>query len=216
MGGVGAAKLSFGAALGVTAGISAGRTVGKFLGCMVIVVAIVAALIAFGSLASLIAVMKSISTPSRPASTATRNTTSLPREQNLADLRRKRAEAAEEAKWFEREGSNYAVRRHSNPPLTQGGVRHTGGGVSAPSVLYKVDPEYTEEARQARLSGSVLVSLIVGEDGHPRDIRIVRGLGLGLDERAVEAVARWKFRPGIKDGSAVATPATIEVNFRLL
>jgi protein TonB len=91
-----------------------------------------------------------------------------------------------------------------------------GGAVFAPSVLYKVDPQYTEEARQARLSGSVIVSLIVGADGRARNIRIVRGVGLGLDERAAEAVAQWRFRPGIKDGSVVSTQATIEVNFRLL
>jgi TonB family protein len=98
----------------------------------------------------------------------------------------------------------------------QGGVYRAGGPVSIPSVIYKVDPDYTEEARRARISGTVIVSLIVGADGRPRDIRIVRGLGRGLDEKAAEAVARWRFRPGIKEGSTVPVQATIEVKFRLL
>jgi periplasmic protein TonB len=108
------------------------------------------------------------------------------------------------------------VVRPPDPPVTSGGVYRVGGGVSAPSVLYKVDPQYTEDARLARLSGSVPVSLVVGPDGRARNIKIVRGLGLGLDERATEAVAQWRFRPAVKDGSAVSTQATIEVNFRLL
>ena len=98
-------------------------------------------------------------------------------------------------------------------PGEGGGV---GGGVSAPQVLYKVDPEYSEEARKAKYSGTVLISLVVGPDGHATGIKVVRSLGLGLDEKAMEAVAKWKFKPGLKNGQAVAVQATIEVNFRLL
>jgi TonB family protein len=97
-----------------------------------------------------------------------------------------------------------------------GGVYRVGGGVSAPSVLYKVDPEYSEEARKAKYSGTVLISLIVDPQGHAQNIKVVRSLGLGLDEKAMEAVAKWRFKPGLKDGRAVAVQATIEVNFRLL
>lgn len=97
-----------------------------------------------------------------------------------------------------------------------GGVYRVGGGVSAPSVLYKVDPEYSEEARKAKYSGTVLISLIVDTNGKAQNIRVVRSLGLGLDEKAMEAVAKWKFKPGMKGGQAVAVQATIEVNFRLL
>ncbi len=97
-----------------------------------------------------------------------------------------------------------------------GGVYRVGGGVSAPSVLYKVDPEYSEEARKAKYSGTVLISLVVGPDGRATNIKVVRSLGLGLDEKAMEAVAKWKFKPGTKSGSPVAVQATIEVNFRLL
>lgn len=97
-----------------------------------------------------------------------------------------------------------------------GGVYRVGGGVSAPAVLYKVDPEYSEEARKAKYSGTVLIQLIVGADGKASAIKVVRSLGLGLDEKAMEAVAKWKFKPGMKNGSPVAVQATIEVNFRLL
>jgi len=97
-----------------------------------------------------------------------------------------------------------------------GGVFKVGGGVSAPSVLFKVDPEYSEEARKAKYSGTVLLSVIVDAEGHARDIHVVKSLGMGLDEKAIEAVQKWKFRPGMKGGVAVNVRAQIEVNFRLL
>jgi TonB family protein len=98
---------------------------------------------------------------------------------------------------------------------TTKGVYRAGGGVSAPAVLFKVDPEYSEEARNARYSGTVLVSLVVDQSGRPQNIRVVHSLGLGLDEKAMEAVAKWKFKPGMKDDKPVDVQATIEVNFRL-
>ena len=97
-----------------------------------------------------------------------------------------------------------------------GGVYRVGGGVSAPQVLFKVDPEYSEEARKAKYSGTVVIQLVVDPSGHGRDIRVIRSLGLGLDEKAIEAVNKWKFRPGLRNGQPVAVMATIEVNFRLL
>src|SRR5215472_15421044 len=97
-----------------------------------------------------------------------------------------------------------------------GGVFRVGGGVSAPVVLYKVDPEYSEEARKAKYSGTVVLQLVVDSSGKARDVRVVRSLGLGLDEKAIEAVNKWKFRPGFRNGQPVAVMATIEVNFRLL
>ena len=99
---------------------------------------------------------------------------------------------------------------------TGGGAYRIGGGVSSPQVLYKVDPEYSEEARKAKYGGTVLIKLIVLPDGKAADIKIVRSLGLGLDEKAIEAVEKWKFKPGMKNGVAVPVMATIEVNFRLL
>jgi TonB family protein len=91
-----------------------------------------------------------------------------------------------------------------------------GGGTSAPVALYKVDPEYTEEAFKAKYSGTVVLQSVIGATGVARDICVVRGLGLGLDENAIESVKKWKFRPGYQNGKPVAVKATIEVNFRLL
>jgi TonB family protein len=97
-----------------------------------------------------------------------------------------------------------------------GGVYRIGGGVSAPTVLLKVEPEYSEEARKAKWQGTVVLSLIVDEKGMPEELKVVRQLGLGLDQKAIEAVTKWRFKPGMKDGKPVAVQATIEVNFRLL
>jgi periplasmic protein TonB len=97
-----------------------------------------------------------------------------------------------------------------------GGVFKVGGGVSAPAVLFKVDPEYSEEARKAKYSGTVTLAVVVTPDGKATDIHVVKSLGMGLDEKAIEAVQKWKFKPGLKGGAAVAVRATIEVNFRLL
>ena len=101
-------------------------------------------------------------------------------------------------------------------PPAEGGVYKVGSGVSAPMVIFKRDPEYSEEARKAHLWGSVVLTLVVGADGTPRNIKVIRPLGMGLDERAVATVGEWRFRPGTKQGNPVAVLATIEVNFRLL
>ncbi|HZT32024.1 MAG TPA: energy transducer TonB [Bryobacteraceae bacterium] len=97
-----------------------------------------------------------------------------------------------------------------------GGVFRVGGGVTAPVLLFKVEPEYSEEARKAKYQGTVVLYVEVDPNGKPRNLRVVRSLGLGLDEKAIEAVNKWRFRPGYKDGHPVTVAATIEVNFRLL
>ena len=97
-----------------------------------------------------------------------------------------------------------------------GGSYKVGGDVSAPQVLVRVDPEYSEEARKAKFSGEVLLSIVVDEHGLPRDIKVIRPLGMGLDEKAIEAVQHWRFVPGRKGGHAVPVQATVAVSFRLL
>jgi len=98
---------------------------------------------------------------------------------------------------------------------TGGGAFHVGGGVSAPKQIYAPDPEYSEEARKVKHMGTVVLWLIVGSDGKPRDIRVARTLGLGLDEKAIEAVKTWIFEPAYKDGKPVAVQINVEVNFHL-
>ncbi|MEO5922611.1 MAG: energy transducer TonB [Bryobacteraceae bacterium] len=97
-----------------------------------------------------------------------------------------------------------------------GGVFKIGGGVSAPQAIVKPEPEYSEEARKAKYQGEVWLSVIVDEKGVPQDIKVTRKLGLGLDEKAIEAVKKWRFKPGMKDGKPVAVQATIAVSFHLL
>jgi TonB family protein len=96
-----------------------------------------------------------------------------------------------------------------------GGVFRVGGGVSAPLPIYKPEPEYSPEARLARLQGTVILSLIVGIDGKAHAIQVARSLGMGLDERAIEAVRQWRFDPAKKDGKAVPVAVDVEVSFRL-
>jgi len=98
---------------------------------------------------------------------------------------------------------------------TGGGVFRVGGGVSAPKAIFAPDPEYSEEARKAKYSGTCVLWLIVGRDGRPRDIKVARTLGLGLDEKAIEAVKTWRFEPAKKDGQPVDVQINVEVSFRL-
>jgi periplasmic protein TonB len=90
-----------------------------------------------------------------------------------------------------------------------------GNGVSAPRAIYDPDPEYSDEARKAKFQGNVVLSLIVDATGHVRDVYVARSLGMGLDEKAIEAVRKWKFLPGMKDGFPVAVQVDVEVSFRL-
>jgi periplasmic protein TonB len=96
-----------------------------------------------------------------------------------------------------------------------GGVMHLGGGVSAPSLIYAPDPEFSDEARRAKYQGICLVGLIVDSLGNPQSVHIVRPLGMGLDEKALEAVRQYKFKPAMFKGKAVAVEINIEVNFRI-
>jgi TonB family protein len=81
-------------------------------------------------------------------------------------------------------------------------------------VVRKVEPEYSPEARADRIQGTVVLQLVVNEKGRPTDITVLSPLGFGLDERAVAAIGRWEFAPGLKDGKPVKILATVEVNFR--
>ena len=96
-----------------------------------------------------------------------------------------------------------------------GGVYKVGGGISAPQAISAPDPDYTEEARRAKKQGTCVLWLIVDAAGRPRDIKVVRGLGLGLDAKALEAVRQWRFQPALKDGKPVDVQISVEVEFHL-
>lgn len=91
-----------------------------------------------------------------------------------------------------------------------------GGGVTAPSLAFQLEPEYSEEARSAKVQGTVILYVEIDPAGHANNIRVTRSMGLGLDEKAMEAVTAWRFVPGMKGGRPVTVAANIEVNFRLL
>jgi protein TonB len=95
------------------------------------------------------------------------------------------------------------------------GIYHAGHGVSQPRLIFEVDPEFSEEARKAKYQGSAQLQVVIGPDGLVRDAKVVAPLGMGLDEKAIEAVRKWKFDPAKKDGRPVAVYAMIEVNFHL-
>ncbi len=99
---------------------------------------------------------------------------------------------------------------------TGGGLYHVGGGVSAPVPLNQVEAEFSDEARRAKYQGVCLISLIVDAQGNPQNPRVVRALGMGLDEKALDAVRKYKFKPAYKQGTGpVPVMITVEVNFRL-
>ncbi|MGB8114039.1 MAG: energy transducer TonB [Candidatus Sulfotelmatobacter sp.] len=96
-----------------------------------------------------------------------------------------------------------------------GGVFRPGRGVTAPRAIYSPEPEFSEEARKAKYQGTCVLSLVVDTNGRPINIRVVTSLGMGLDEKAIEAIGTWRFEPGQKDGHAVAVEIAVEVNFHL-
>jgi TonB family protein len=101
---------------------------------------------------------------------------------------------------------------HGTPGITSG-AHHN---VTAPQLLRKVEPEFSEEARKAKYSGVVILAIEVDATGHARGFRVLQSPGLGLDQKAIDAVTQWLFRPGYQDGKPVVTTATVYVNFRLL
>lgn len=112
--------------------------------------------------------------------------------------------------------------KQQTPTSIEGGKKEpqtplkVGGRVSAPRIITAPQPEYSESARSRGYEGICVLWLIVGADGKPHDIRIARSLGLGLDEKAIEAVQHWRFEPAKKDGKPVAVQINVEVNFHLL
>jgi protein TonB len=95
------------------------------------------------------------------------------------------------------------------------GVYRPGQGVTPPKATYAPQPEYTDEARKQKINGTVVLTLVVTEEGKVRDVRVTKSLDRGLDKQAIAAVSTWKFEPGTKDGKPVAVQLPVEVDFRL-
>jgi periplasmic protein TonB len=98
---------------------------------------------------------------------------------------------------------------------TGGGPKRIGGGVSAPVLIFSVEPEFSEEARKAKVAGNVLVNLWVDVNGNPSHVHVIRGVGMGLDEKAAEAVRQYKFKPALENGKPVLVELNVEVNFQI-
>jgi protein TonB len=96
-----------------------------------------------------------------------------------------------------------------------GGVFRMGKGMVPPRPIYDPEPEFSEEARKAKYQGVCTLEVVVDETGHPTHIRVVGSLGMGLDEKAIEAVKTWRFEPALKDGHPVAVAVNLEVDFHL-
>jgi protein TonB len=105
----------------------------------------------------------------------------------------------------------------STPGQTQERPVYKAGkdGVTVPRIIYSPPPKYSKEARKAKYQGTVILLAIVSESGTVTDVRVNNALGMGLDEKAIEAVRRWKFEPGTKDGKAVAVQVAVSVMFHL-
>jgi periplasmic protein TonB len=92
---------------------------------------------------------------------------------------------------------------------------HVGGAVQKPIPIHIVYPDYSDEAREAKFSGTVVVYLQVDKNGDPSHVRVVKGVGMGLDEKAVEAVRQYKFKPATLNGEPVTVDLYINVNFQI-
>jgi TonB family protein len=103
----------------------------------------------------------------------------------------------------------------NDEPTTGVVPKKIGGGVSAPVLIYSVEPEYTEQAKADKVGGIVLINFWVDEQGRPEHVRVRRGLGEGLDEKAVEAVKQYRFKPAMEGGKPVLAELNIEVNFKI-
>jgi TonB family protein len=99
--------------------------------------------------------------------------------------------------------------------LAQDTPYRIANGVSQPTLIHKVEPAYSKEAEEAHLQGTVELQIVVRPDGISAAFKVMKSLGLGLDEKAIEAVRQWRFGPGKKDGVPVPVIATVQVNFVL-
>jgi protein TonB len=112
-------------------------------------------------------------------------------------------------------GNGTGLGSGSGSGIGPGSGGNIGGGVSAPQLIFQVEPEFSEEARKAKVAGNVLVTLIVDAAGHPQRVRVLRGIGMGLDEKAIEAVRQYRFKPAMEGGKPVPVEVNIDVNFQI-
>ena len=113
-------------------------------------------------------------------------------------------------------GPGYGPGNHGGAGTDGDGGPGADGRITAPVLIHKTEPEYSDEARRAKLQGMVVLWIDIDIHGVPQNITVQQGLGLGLDERALETVKQWRFLPAMRNGKAIPSRALVEVTFRLL
>jgi len=111
--------------------------------------------------------------------------------------------------------SGDVVFAQDQPDKTSDMVYDVGNGVTAPKVIYRTDPEYSESARKKKINGTATLAMIVTAEGKVRDLKVIKSLDKGLDKQALTAVSTWRFEPATKDGKPVAVHLSTDVTFRL-
>jgi TonB family protein len=112
-------------------------------------------------------------------------------------------------------GQSQVLQKVTQDNATASPIFHVGGDVTAPKAIYAPKPEFSEAARKASYGGTCVLSVIVDTDGLPRNIRVVRKLGMQLDEQAIQSLRQWKFEPAQKAGKPVASVIDVEFSFHL-
>ena len=102
-----------------------------------------------------------------------------------------------------------------NAPTAGEGTLRGNGGITKPSVIYAPNPPFSDQARKAKVQGTILLTVTVTASGDVADVKVVKGLGSGLDESAIATVRTWKFKPGTEDGTPVKSETNVEVSFHL-
>ena len=110
--------------------------------------------------------------------------------------------------------SNGSTRAQQNADLTARGVYKVGGDVSAPVLIHSVEPQYPDKTDETNVTGTVQVTIWVDSNGNPTHVRVTRGLGMGLDLKAIEAVRQYRYKPAMKDGKPVMVELNVEVKFQ--
>jgi TonB family protein len=120
------------------------------------------------------------------------------------------------ALYFPLDAAENPAKKSQAPKPSGDRVYKAGGGVVAPKLISKIEPKYSEEAREAKVQGRVVLGVVIDAKGRPETVKVIEGLEPSLDAKAIEAVRQWKFEPGVKQGKPVRVQATVEVNFKLM
>jgi TonB family protein len=110
--------------------------------------------------------------------------------------------------------SNGSAPAQQSADLTARGVYKIGGDVSAPVLIHSVEPQYPDNIDETTVTGTVQVTIWVDKNGNPSHVRVTRGLGMGLDEKAIVAVHQYRYKPAMKDGKPVMVELNVEVKFQ--